>query len=126
VYTPENTASASIDYELPLKDFTIRAHLDGNFNDGFYGNYSDPEFDPVTRAVRYAQPKGEKALIFNGRIAFADIDIGASDAKLTVAVWARNLFNQEHLFYKGGAPRSGVQGFFNEPRTFGVEAKIKR
>ena len=81
--------------------------------------------DPVTRAVRYAQPKGEKALIFNGRIAFADIDIGASDAKLTVAVWARNLFNQEHLFYKGGAPRSGVQGFFNEPRTFGVEAKIK-
>ena len=125
VYTPENTASAAIDYELPLKDFTIRAHLDGNFNDGFYGNYTDTEFDAVTRAVRYAQPKGEKALIFNGRIAFADIDIGSSDAKLTIAVWARNLFNQEHLFYKAGAPRSGVQGFFNEPRTFGVEAKIK-
>lgn len=125
VYTPENTASASVDYELPLKGFTIRAHLDGNFNDGFYGNYTDSEYDAVTRAVRYAQPKGEKALIFNGRIALADIDVGAADAKLTLAIWGRNLFNQEHLFYKSGAPRTGIQGFFNEPRTFGVEAKIK-
>jgi iron complex outermembrane recepter protein len=125
VYTPEHSASGSIDYELPLNGFTLKAHLDGNFNDGFYGNYTDSEYDPVTRAVRYAQLKGEKALVFNGRLAFADFDLGASDAKLTVAIWARNLFNEQHLFYKSGAPRSGVQGFFNDPRTFGIEAKIK-
>ncbi len=125
VYTPENVASASIDYELPFEGFTLKAHLDGNFNDGFYGNYTDSEYDPVTRAVRYAQLKGEKALIFNGRLSVADIDMPDSDAKLTVAIWARNLFNNQHLFYKSGAPRSGVQGFFNEPRTFGIEAKIK-
>ncbi len=125
VYTPENSASASIDYSLPLEGFTLKAHLDGNYDSGFYVNYTDAEYDPVTRAVRYAQPKGDKALVFNGRLAVADIDLGASVAKLTVAIWARNLFNEQHLFYKSGAPRSGVQGFFNDPRTFGVEANIK-
>jgi iron complex outermembrane receptor protein len=125
VYTPQHAASGSIDYELPLDGFTLRAHIDGNYSSGFYGNYTDAEYDPVTRAVRYAQPKGEQALVFNGRLAFADFDLGASDAKLTVAVWARNLFNEQHLFYKSGAPRSGVQGFFNDPRTCGVAANIK-
>jgi iron complex outermembrane recepter protein len=125
VYTPENSASASIDYEAPLGGVTLKAHFDGNYDSGYFANYTDSEFDPVTRAVRYAQPKGDKALIFNGRLAIADIDMGNSDAKLTVAVWARNLFNEQHLFYKTGTPRSGIQGFFNDPRTFGVELNIK-
>lgn len=124
VYTPEHSASGAIDYDVPMDGFTLRAHIDGNFNNGFYGNYTDSEYDPVTRAVRYAQLKGDKALVFNGRLAFADIDMGASSAKLSVALWARNLFNEQHLFFKSGAPRSGVQGFFNDPRTFGIEAKI--
>jgi iron complex outermembrane recepter protein len=125
VYTPKHAASGAIDYEIPLNGFTLRAHLDGNYDSGYYGNYTDAEYDPVTRAVRYAQPKGEKALVFNARLALADFDLGTSDAKLTVAAWARNVFNEQHLFYKTGAPRSGVQGFFNDPRTFGVEANIK-
>jgi iron complex outermembrane receptor protein len=125
VYTPEHSASGSIDYEVPLDGFTLRAHLDGNFNNGFYGNYTDSDYDPVTRAVRYAQLKGEKALIFNGRLALSEIEMGSSGAQLTVAIWARNLFNEQHLFYKSGAARTGVQGFFNDPRTFGIEAKIK-
>ena len=125
VYTPETSASGSIDYELPLEGVTLRAHLDGNYDSGYYANYTDSTYDPVTRAVRYAQPKGDKALVFNGRLALADIDMGQSDAKLTVALWARNLFNEQHLFYKSGTPTAGVQGFFNDPRTFGIEANIK-
>ena len=125
VYTPKHAASATIDYEAPMDGFTLRAHFDGNYDNGYYGNYTDSTYDPVTRAVRYAQPKGDKSLIFNGRIAIADIDMNAGNAKLTVAVWARNLFNEQHLFYKSGAPTSGVQGFFNDPRTFGIEANIK-
>jgi iron complex outermembrane receptor protein len=89
------------------------------------GRCSDAEYDPVTRAVRYAQPKGDPALVFNGRLALTDIDLGTGDARLTVAIWARNLFNEQHLFYKSGSPRSGVQGFFNDPRTFGIEANIR-
>ncbi len=125
VYTPENSASASIDYSLPLDGFTLKAHFDGNYDSGYFANYTDAEYDPVTRAVRYAQPKGDKALVFNARLALADYELGSSGAMLTVAVWARNLFNEQHLFYKSGSPRGGVQGFFNDPRTFGVEANIK-
>jgi iron complex outermembrane receptor protein len=125
VYTPEHSASASIDFEQPFNGFTLRAHFDGNYDSGYYSGYTDSEYDPVTRAVRYQQPKGDKALVFNARLAIADIDMGTSGAKTTVAVWARNLFNEEHLFYKSGSPRGGVQGFFNDPRTFGMEINIK-
>jgi iron complex outermembrane receptor protein len=125
VYTPEHAASGSIDYEVPLNGFTLRAHLDGNYDSGYFANYTDSTYDPVTRAVRYAQPKGDSGVVFNGRLAVADIDLGRGDAKLSVALWARNLFNEQHLFYKSAAPTSGVAGFFNDFRTFGVEANIK-
>ena len=125
VYTPEHSASASIDYELPLDGFTIKAHIDGNYNSGYYANYTDSEYDPVTRAVRYAQPKGDKALVFNARLAVSDIEVGGNGSKLTFAVWARNLFNEQHLFYKSGSPRAGISGFFNDPRTFGFELNLR-
>lgn len=125
VYTPEYAASGSIDYELPLNGFTVRAHLDGNYDSGFYSNYTDSLLDTRTRAVRFAQPKGESAFVMNGRIAIADIDMGNDSARLTVSAWARNLFNEQHLFYKSGSPTAGITGFFNDPRTFGVEVNVK-
>ena len=30
----------------------------------------------------------------------ASIDLGAGDTRLTVSIWSRNLFNEQHLFYK--------------------------
>ncbi len=125
VYTPEHSASGSIDYELPLDDFKLRLHLDGSYDSGYYANYTDTTYDPVTRAVRFAQPKGDKAFVVNGRLAVADIGVGGGNAKLTVALWVRNLFDEQHLFYKSGSPQAGISGFFNDPRTFGVEANIK-
>jgi iron complex outermembrane receptor protein len=125
VYTPAHSASAAIDYEMPMHGFKLRAHLDGNYDSGYYANYTDSNFNNLTRAVIYPQPKGDSALVFNGRIAIADIDMGASNARLTLAVWARNLFNEEHVFVKFGTAAAGVNGFFNDPRTFGIEANIK-
>ena len=127
VYTPEHSGNASIDYEYGVggKDATLRFHLDANYDSGYYANYTDSNYDNVTRAVRYAQPKGEEALVFNGRIALSDVEMGASGAKLTFAVWARNLFNEQHLFYKSGSATAGVSGFFNDPRTFGGEINVK-
>ncbi len=104
VYTPEHSASASLDYELPLDGFTIKAHIDGNYDSGYFANYTDSEYDPVTRAVRYAQPKGDKALVFNARLAVTDIEVDANGAKLTVAVWARNLFNNS-IYSTNPVPR---------------------
>lgn len=125
VYTPEYSASGAIDYETPLVGATLKLHLDGNYDSGFYGNYTDALIDSTTRAVRVAQPRGDKAFVVNGRIAIADIDMPSSGAKLTVSAWSRNLFNEQHVFLKSTSPTSGTTGFFNEPRTFGGEINIR-
>jgi len=44
---------------------------------------------------------------------------------VTIAAWARNLFDEAHLFYKSGSAASGVSGFFNDPRTFGGDVNVK-
>ncbi len=44
---------------------------------------------------------------------------------MTIALWARNLFNEQHLFYTSVSPTSGTSGFFNEPRTFGGEINFR-
>ncbi|WP_336961359.1 TonB-dependent receptor [Sphingobium aquiterrae] len=125
VYTPEHSASGAIDYEVPMDGFIIRAHLDGAYDSGYYGAYTDSAYNPVTRAVTFKQPKGDSGLIFNGRLSLADIDLGGNGTKLTISAWARNLFNEEHVFLKSGAPTSGLAGFFNDARTFGGEVNMK-
>ena len=124
-YTPKHSASGSIDYELPFNGFTIRAHLDGNYDGGFYSNATDPVYVGPDNAANIYQPRTEKAFIVNGRLAIADVDMGSMDAKLSFALWARNLFNEQHLFYKSLSPTSGLSGFFNEPRTFGGEINLR-
>jgi iron complex outermembrane receptor protein len=125
VYTPAHSASGSIDYEIPFDGAALRFHLDGNYDSGYYGNYTDPGFNALTGVVTYKQPKGDSGLVFNGRIAVADIEMGKSGAKVTISAWARNLFNEEHIFLKSAAATSGVAGFFNEARTFGGEINMK-
>ncbi|WP_341207409.1 TonB-dependent receptor [uncultured Sphingomonas sp.] len=124
VYTPPHSASGSIDYEIPLQGVVLRAHLDGNYASGYYANYTDVTYDPVTRAVRYKQPEGDDGLIFNGRIALGDVEMPGG-AKATFSIWARNLFNEQHVFVKSGSPQAGLSGFFNDQRTFGGEINIK-
>ncbi|RVT92862.1 TonB-dependent receptor [Sphingomonas crocodyli] len=124
-YTPRHSASGSIDYELPMNGYAIRAHIDGNYDGGFYSNGNDPVYLGPNNPANVRQPKGEKAFIVNGRLAIADIEMPGSDALVTVALWSRNLFNEQHLFYKSLSPQSGVSGFFNEPRTFGGEINVK-
>jgi iron complex outermembrane receptor protein len=71
------------------------------------------------------QPKGDSGFIVNSRIAFTDIDLGQSASKLTVAVWVRNLLDEQHVFYRSTSVTTGTSGFFNEARTYGVEANLK-
>jgi len=124
-YTPKHAASGSIDYEAPLRGATIRAHLDGNFDSGFYVSATDPLFLGAGNAGNVYQPKGDKAFIVNGTLALADIDMGRGGARLTVSIWSRNLLNEQHVFYKALSLTSGLNGFFNEPRTFGGQVQVK-
>jgi iron complex outermembrane recepter protein len=115
-WTPEHAASASIDYSLPLDGFTLRAHLDGNWDTGSYSTDRDPS--PTLKAIR-----SESALVFNGRLSVADIEL-SSGAKLAVSIWGRNLFNEEHLYSRSISATNGISGNFNDPRTFGIDFKI--
>ena len=116
-YTPEHAVTAAIDYRRPFETFTLRAHLDGNWDSGSYGTDRDPS--PVLKAI-----KSQQGLVFNSRVALADIQM-STGAKLAVSVWARNLFNEQHLYTRNISATSGVSGGFNEPRTFGLEGNIQ-
>lgn len=118
VYTPRHAANGAIDYTLPLGGYSLVAHLDANYDNGFYINYNDPEKD-------MKQPKGDAAFVVNGRLGIADIALNDGGARLTVAAWARNLFNEQHLFYKALTKLTGVSGFYNEARTYGLEATVR-
>lgn len=125
-YTPAHSASGAIDYEWPLNGFTLRAHIDGNYDGGYYSTASDPRYVGLGNVANIYQPKTDKAFIVNSRVAIGDIDMGGgTGAMLTFALWARNLFNEQHLFYKSLSPTSGTSGFFNEPRTVGGEVNIR-
>lgn len=80
------------------------------------------------------------SLIINGRISLADIDLGYGSSKLTVSAWARNLFNEAHVYRRDPSNSLpafgntavgninnvlGDYGNFNAPRTFGLEGTIK-
>ena len=123
VYTPDHAASASIDWSLPLDNVTIKTHIDGNYTAGYFANNNDPLIDPRGGGIRITQPKGDAAFVVNARLAFADITLG--DSKLTLAIWSRNLFNNQAVFYRTVSATGGEFGFFNDPRTFGLEANIK-
>jgi iron complex outermembrane receptor protein len=116
-YTPEHAVTGAVDYRWPFELFTLRAHLDGNWDSGSFGTDRDPS--PVLAAI-----KSQQGLVFNGRLALTDIQM-TSGARLGVSVWARNLFNEQHLYTRSIQSTIGVIGTFNDPRTFGFEGNIQ-
>jgi iron complex outermembrane receptor protein len=116
-YTPTDAVTGAIDYQTPFEHFTLRAHLDGNWNSGSYGTDRDPS--TTLKAI-----KSQPGLVFNGRISVGDIEL-SSGARLTVSLWARNLFNEQHVYTRSISLTTGITGVFNDPTTFGVEGKVK-
>jgi iron complex outermembrane receptor protein len=119
LYVPENAASGSIDYKVPLARATLGFHLDGNYSDPQYTSASDPTLS-------------DSAFLVNGRIAISDIKLGASGPTAEISVWSRNLFNEAYVFLRNGgptptAPKSalGAFGIYNEPRTFGADVTLR-
>ena len=116
VYTPRHAASGFMDYALPvgLGEAALRFHVDAN--------YSSRQHSFQSEAVRT-----DPSFIVNGRVALAGIAMGDGGSKLEVAVWARNLLNETHVFRRSAANAAvlGDYGNFNAPRTFGLEAAVK-
>ena len=115
-FTPNDSLSGQLDYQRPFQYFLLKAHLDGNWDDGSYG--TDRDSSPTLPAT-----KSQPGLVFNGRLSFADIGI-SSGARLTLSLWSRNLTNEQHLFIRSNSLTTGISGTYNDPRTFGFEGKV--
>jgi len=112
LYTPKNTFSLSADYAWPLYGATLLAHLDGNYADAQYTSTTDPTLS-------------DSSFIVNGRLAVGDIPLSHGDSSMELAVWSRNLLDESHAFLRNFNSALGTYGIYNEPRTFGVEARFK-
>ena len=138
VFTPRNAASGSLDYVYPIGDggMKLKFHADANYAD-------------ATQTFDQFATKADRSFIVNGRVNLADIGLGDGGQKLTIGVWSRNLFNEQHIYRRdpsnslpavqatqvagvanivaignnGGI--LGDYGNFNLPRTVGVDAAIK-
>jgi iron complex outermembrane receptor protein len=128
VFTPKNAVSGSADYELPIgtNGMLLRLHADAN--------YADPVYSFQAENVLT-----DKSFIVNASLALADIPLTSGGTKATLNVWARNLFNEQHIYRRsnandaptlaanGSLDYTGVLGDyanFNAPRTFGVQATV--
>ena len=114
VFTPKNAVSGSADLELPVgADMSLRLHLDAN--------YSDPVYSFQAENVQT-----DKSFIVNGSLALANIPLTASGTQATISAWARNLFNESHIYRRSNANASVIGDYanFNAPRTFGVKGTI--
>lgn len=109
---PKNAGSVSLDYLLPFANFSaLKFHLDGNWSDGYYTS-------------EYDQMLTDSSFIVNARVALIDVPLNSTGSTLAVSLWARNLLDEEHLFYKLNNASLGQSGIFNDPRTYGLDVTV--
>ena len=124
VYTPRNVVNGAIDYELPLDwaETSLRFHVDATYNQ-------------ATQSFAEYATKNDSHVLVNARVALTDIPVGES--RFTLAVWARNLFNEQYIYRRDpltslpnpltGAVNAitGEYANFGTPRTFGVDLSFQ-
>jgi iron complex outermembrane receptor protein len=122
-FTPRNVINGALDYEAPVEiaGGKLRFHIDGTYNQ-------------AAQSFAEFATKNDSSFIVNGRIALADVAVGAGE--MTFALWSRNLLNEAHVYRRDptnslpnpftGSRSSvlGDYGNFNAPRTFGMEVAV--
>ncbi|MEO6517739.1 MAG: TonB-dependent receptor [Pseudoxanthomonas sp.] len=109
---PKHAGSLALDYLVPFANFSaLKFHLDGNWSDGYYTG-------------EYDQALTDSSLVVNARVALVDVPLNTTGSTMAIALWARNLLDEEHLFYKLSNASLGYSGIFNDPRTYGVDVTV--
>jgi len=115
VFTPKNAVSGTMDYEMPVGsgDMALRLHMDANYADAVYSFQNE-------------SVKTDSSFIVNASLALADIPLNANGTKATLNLWARNLFNEQHIYRRSNANGSvlGDYANFNAPRTYGIQGTV--
>jgi iron complex outermembrane receptor protein len=112
LYASKHAGSASIDYAFSLGAARLKFHISGNWADGAYTSEIE-------------QTLTDSSFVVNSRLALTDLPLDSLGATAELALWARNLLDEEHLFYKSVSSTLGTYGIFNDPRTYGVEARLR-
>lgn len=109
---PKNAGSLSVDYLVPFANFSaLKFHVDGNWSDGYYTS-------------EYDQMLTDSSFVVNARVALVDVPVNSTGTTMSFSLWARNLLDEQHLFYKLNSPALGQTGIFNDPRTFGLDVAV--
>jgi iron complex outermembrane recepter protein len=116
-YTPDHAATGAVDYEFePFSFGVVSAHLDANYSGSFF-------------TLSASAPKTDPYLILNGRITLGEIRIGQTGSEIAVSLWGKNLTNEAwetvQFPLEGRGLINALTVHYNEPRTYGLEARLK-
>ena len=67
----------------------------------------------------------DESVSMNARLSLVDLALPQLGATGEVSLWSRNLLDEEYLFYKSVSSTLGTYGIFNEPRTYGLELRLR-
>ncbi|MET0282174.1 MAG: TonB-dependent receptor [Steroidobacteraceae bacterium] len=112
LYAPKKAGSVTVDYRVPMGASALKFHVDGNWSDGYYTSEIE-------------QTLTDSSFVVNARVALVELPLNELGATAEFALWARNLLDEEHLQHKSTSASLGTYGIFNDPRTYGIEARIR-
>ena len=112
-FTTKHAATFALDYSFPrLPIGQLKLHLDAETA----GNI--PWFQTPTIRTK-------KELLVNGRLSLGEVQFGAGEWEF--ALWGKNLFNRTYELLNVNLTGIGRQSYapYNDPRTYGVEARVR-
>lgn len=110
-FTPKHAATFAVDYAFPAFSFgKLRTHIDFDTAGGYLPNGS------VTALAK-------KTVLVNSRISLGEIDLAGSNLELSL--WGKNLTNRTFNLVDVRVVGRNTITIYNDPRTYGVEARIR-
>ena len=121
---PANNVAAIIDYTLARFEVgTLTAQLEGLWQDSFYpvaSNYQGISYGTLSEPYDYGMQELDERTVFNARIGIDDIVAGAGSMR--IALWGKNVFDQQYPTYGVNFGPLGLQTEqYGEPRTYGID-----
>ena len=109
--TPDTTASLGATYNIPLNDLGGSIDLNTNLT------YTDAFYNDI---INSASSEHEEVTLLNASVSYT-----GNDEKLRVAVYARNLTDEE--YQTSGLSVANLWNFstFGNPATYGLEVEVK-